>query len=479
MTDTFVTELPLRVTPAQEKALNKRFEAARQVYNACLGEGLKRLDLMRQSKQWQAARKMKKGKERNQAFKDCWASFGLEGKYCLHKYVHQFKRSWLGNHLGTRSIKTIATKAFVWIKEYAFDPDRGRPRFKQYGEYNSVESSEPRREILLEQAEGEYFVHWPVGMLWNPELNKFQDRGLIIKMKTIVDLNNETIAHGLSCRLKYIRIVRRDLNGKIRFYAQLVNEGQPLKRFKLGCGVVGLDLGPSTVAIVGPDKARLKLFCEELEDSKIQERRLLRKIDRQRRANNPCNYNEDGTGKPRGKCKPWVKSNRQRQTEKKLKEVRRKQREYRKSLHGQLINQIIQMGDVVRLEKLSYEAFQKMFGKSVGIRAPGQFASRLRQKMHDYGGLVEEFSTYHTKLSQIDHKTGEYQKKPLSQRWHRFSDGERVQRDLYSAFLAACVEDGKLQKALIDSRWSHVKPLLDQAVLGAKYFEKRPSSFGF
>ncbi len=60
-TSSFVTELPLRVTPGQEVALNKRFEAARQVYNACLGESLKRLDLIRQSKAWQAARKMPKG----------------------------------------------------------------------------------------------------------------------------------------------------------------------------------------------------------------------------------------------------------------------------------------------------------------------------------------------------------------------------------------------------------------------------------
>ena len=41
----------------------------------------------------------------------------------------------------------------------------------------------------------------------------------------------------------------------------------------------------------------------------------------------------------------------------------------RKSLHGELVNSIISNGDVIKLEKLSYKAFQKLFGKSVGKRA--------------------------------------------------------------------------------------------------------------
>jgi putative transposase len=38
-TPSFVCEIPLRVTPAQERTLLARFEAERQVYNACLGDG--------------------------------------------------------------------------------------------------------------------------------------------------------------------------------------------------------------------------------------------------------------------------------------------------------------------------------------------------------------------------------------------------------------------------------------------------------
>ncbi len=46
----FVCEVPLRVSPAQERILLARLEAARQVYNACLGQARRRVRLVRESK---------------------------------------------------------------------------------------------------------------------------------------------------------------------------------------------------------------------------------------------------------------------------------------------------------------------------------------------------------------------------------------------------------------------------------------------
>ena len=66
----FILELPLGVQPMAERVIQGRLEAGRQLYNAVLDEALKRRDLMRQSKAWQAARGICKGKARNQAFKD-------------------------------------------------------------------------------------------------------------------------------------------------------------------------------------------------------------------------------------------------------------------------------------------------------------------------------------------------------------------------------------------------------------------------
>ena len=53
---TFLLELPLQVTPRQAKRLRAHLEAARQVYNALLSEGQRRLRRMRADPAWQAAR---------------------------------------------------------------------------------------------------------------------------------------------------------------------------------------------------------------------------------------------------------------------------------------------------------------------------------------------------------------------------------------------------------------------------------------
>ncbi len=66
--------------------------------------------------------------------------------------------------------------------------------------------------------------------------------------------------------------------------------------------MIGLDLGPSTLAIVPREgEARLVPLCEELKPDARKKRRLERKLDRERRANNPENYDEKGRIKKHGK----------------------------------------------------------------------------------------------------------------------------------------------------------------------------------
>ena len=61
------------------------------------------------------------------------------------------------------------------------------------------------------------------------------------------------------------------------------------------------------------------------------------------------------------------------------------------------------------------------------------------------GGTLHEIPTRSTKLSQLCHGCGQTVKKPLSQRWHQCACGVGpVQRDLYSAFLAAYLDPAEL-----------------------------------
>jgi putative transposase len=457
-TDSFIAETPLRTTPTQERVLLARLEAARQVYNACLGESLKRLALLRQSKRYRVALKMPKGKERSQAFRKANAAIGFR-EYDLHAYAAQFNRGWIGQHLDINTIQKLATRAFKAVQQHAFG-NRGRPRFKGRNQMDTVEGKS--------NASG---IRWRDGRVeW-----------LGLKLEAVIDPDDPVIAHGLNSRVKYVRLVRRKIGGRNRFYAQVVCAGQPYQKpkNKPGKGVVGLDLGPSTIAAVGEREAFLEQFCAELEAQQKEIRRLQRRIDRQRRANNPDNYLPDGRIRPGPKV--WHKSARQRRTEAKLAELRRKQAAHRKALHGQMVNHTLRMGNVIKLEKLSYRAFQRQYGRSAGMRAPGMFVERLRRKAESAGASVIEFSTRTTRLSQTCHGCGTVEKKPLSQRWHRCACGIEAQRDLYSAFLASCVEGERLNAGQARNRWPGVDSLLqaalsriDQPANGWRL----PSSFG-
>jgi len=454
-TPTFILELALEASAHDEVELNSRFEAARQLYNACLDEAKRRLELLRQSIEFQQARKMpktingKSNKERTEAFKALNVHFDFS-EYDLHLYATKIRNSWISNHIDANTAQKIATRAFKAVQRVAFGFAK-RVRFKGKNQLKSVEGKTNTTGIRYNQDTG--YVEW---------------KGL--KLKCIIDVSDKVITYGLSHRVKYCRIVKRIFNGKTRFFVQLVLEGKPLikDKNKPTDNIVGLDIGPSTIAHVTNDNAIIERFCDELKDKQKEIRRLQRKLDRQRRANNPQNYNPDGTIKP-GK-KTWHSSTRYKKTKRKLAELQRKLAAHRKTLHGNLANRILRQGKHVKTEKLSYRAFQKNYGKSVKNRAPGMFMGIIRRKAENAGGSVDEFSTKTTKLSQYCHKCGEYTKKPLSQRVHTCCN-LNIQRDVYSAFLAGSVVENKaegsthcLDTADVTKRWRSMEAILQRAV---------------
>jgi hypothetical protein len=139
------------------------------------------------------------------------------------------------------------------------------------------------------------------------------------------------------------------------------------------------------------------------------------------------------------------------------KEFERRMAAERRRAHGELVNRILGQGAVVKVERLSYRAFQRSFGRSTRIRGAGSFMRILRRRL---GDSLVEFEPWRTCLSQVDHVSGARVKKPLSQRYHEFADGTRVGRDLYSAYLARFVEDGRLDLDQARAAWSSAEPFL-------------------
>lgn len=104
--------------------------------------------------------------------------------------------------------------------------------------------------------------------------------------------------------------MKRKIKGKIFFFAQLVKEGKPFikDKNKTKKEVVGLDIGPSTIAVCSEKKAFLQIFCKELTSIYEKIRLYQRKIDRSLRANNKENY-DDKKRVIKNKKLKWHKSN--------------------------------------------------------------------------------------------------------------------------------------------------------------------------
>ena len=100
--------------------------------------------------------------------------------------------------------------------------------------------------------------------------------------------------------VKYCRIVRRTLNGVKRWFVQLMVEGLPPVRkvYAPKCEVVGIDPGPSRIAYFHECQAAIVEVAPHVDLKKSRRFAFCSAgIDRSRRANNPDNYNPDGTVK--------------------------------------------------------------------------------------------------------------------------------------------------------------------------------------
>jgi putative transposase len=185
-------------------------------------------------------------------------------------------------------------------------------------------------------------------------------------------------------------------------------------------------------------------------------------IDRQRRSNNPDNYHPDGRVK-KG-CRAWTRSLRQIQAERRLAEMLRYEAAVRKNSHGRDINNLLSKARTWSDDGVSPKALQKRYGRSVGVRAPGNFMTELTRKADRAGGQRNVIDVFVLKTSQYDHSTDTFKKKKLSERWHVFGDGRgRVQRDIYSAFLARNSEGTTHQPLALEKAWHELASLLQQA----------------
>lgn len=441
----YCVTFPLITEKYQENILNKRFEISRQLYNAVLSKAYKRYKSMIETKKYRQLKEQINNaneKEKKLLYKqlnEMYKQYRLN-EYSLHEDIQEMQHHFSEN-IDSFTAQKIATRVWSAFEDLLFG-DGKIVHFKKYGELDSLEGKSNKTGIRFKDG----------FLIWN---------GLKIPVK--IDYNNPYEYQALKDEICYCRIKRRFIKGKYKYYLQIVFKGVPPMKINkdgevkrhIGNGTVGLDIGTQTIAIVSNVDVKLLELADRVNNIEKEKRRILRYMDRSRRANNPDNFNEDGTIK-KGKLK-WVKSNRYIKAQNKLRELYRKQADVREYQHQLLSNYILSLGNKIKVEEMNFKGLQKRskktekndkgkfkrkkrFGKSLANKAPAKLLTILDNKLKYFGEKLIKVNTKEVKASQYNHLNCRYNKKKLSQRWNDLN-GIKIQRDLYSAFLIQHVND--------------------------------------
>lgn len=444
----FIVQFPLITEKYQENILNKRFEIGRQIYNSLVSVTQKCYKEMIKTKKYRNLISSLTGDKKKD--KLIWKEIDVVRKefgfteYSFYQLVNPIQKHFKDN-IDTRTSRGIADN--VWKTYHKLFYGNGKIiNYKGYDELNSLEGESNKSGIKFRNSR----------LIWN---------GLDIPVK--INYNDYYQYQALQNEICYCRIIRKYVKNKYKFYLQIIFKGNPpvkvntetgeIKHY-LGNGDVGIDIGTSTIAYSSNTDVKILELADKVQNIENQKRKLLRKMDRSRRATNSNNYNKDGTIKKQGNKKIiWIKSNHYIKYQNQLKELYRKQVAIRKYQHECLANQIISLGDNFYVENMNFSGLQKRsikteknengkfkrkkrFGKSIANRAPAMLLTIIDRKLSYYNKNLIKINTFETRASQFNHFDQTYKKKKLSQRWNDFN-GIKVQRDMYSAFLIMNVND--------------------------------------
>ena len=443
-----VLTFPLQTEIWQEHIIEKRFAIMEHLKNQLIAKELRRLKNLERTKEYRnlideinntpkEKRKALFSKRRkllkDNGFSEYDFKDDIAGKNSLMQ-KHFIE------HIATQIAHKLASDVWRSFDKFLF----GNGRFIHFSKRGSLRS-------VASQENGNGMTYKNGYFIWNGGQSKNK---IILKIK-VTPPKNEYEKEMLSKKIKYLRIVKKWVKTRYKYYLQFALEGKPVKKDRIvNKGNVGIDIGTQTVAISSADSVKILELADKIDKNHTKKKILQRKMDRSRRYTNPQNYNEDGTIKkpPKGQRFSWYKSKKYIQLAGKVRELERKNADIRKYQHTCLANWILSLGDTVYVEQMNFSGLQrraketkvdkngkyakkKRYGKSLANKAPSMFLTILESKLNQYGGQLNKINTYEFKASQYDHTDDTFTKHNRSERWHILSNGDKNQRDLYSAFL--------------------------------------------
>ncbi|MBP3213569.1 MAG: hypothetical protein J6M19_01825 [Bacteroidaceae bacterium] len=487
MTEFYVLTLPLKVEKWQADILDKRYELLRQIYNMVQQKLLRQYIYFSQQKAYRTCENFqqkrdffashpfhfkginaKNGEPFDIKFPYTYDSRNIDtGKRPSNGISDYVSKLWSHRVGQDKTLSNLGINSYIleelglhimraWGKRL-YDPKSSHVSFKKYGDVNSFGSRYKKNKRSNRVTLPGFNINIEEGFIAynaNGRQGRFAD---LIKLP--IDFSREKkgyAAEALKGGIDSIRkliIVRRYIRGKNKYYLQLTIEGEkPQKGRTLGIGNVGIDIGPSTIATSSLQGVRFEKLADKCDNIEHELYLINRKLDRSRKANNPQNYNEDGTIK-RGVRLFWKKDKdvkRYATLKQVRKDLYRKQAEIRKQQHLIMANALLSQGDTFIVENNPIDAWarrakettktkkgknrcKKRYGKSIANHAPAMFVSILKNKVLSLGGQFHEVDTRYA-ATQFDFTNGVKTKHEVSERRILLSNGRSHQRDMLSAF---------------------------------------------
>ena len=486
-----VLTLPMYTEPWQEHILEKRFRIIEHLKNSLIRFELRKLGQLKRTAPYRelmakldtATEKEKKVlfRERSKLLRDAGFS-----EYAFLDDITPMQKHFV-EHIYSQVAYKAASDVWRAFEKHLF----GTGTQVSYHKRGTLESVANKKHGNGMKYEDSVFI-WTGGKCEHQ-----------IKLKiAVAEPSTEYEKEMLTKPIKYLRVVRKWMKNRYKYYLQFALDGSAVQKPRaVGSGRVGIDIGTQTVAIVSAETVQLLELADQVNQNHKKKCALQRKLDASKRATNSENYNPDGTIKrpTKGKRMQWHYSGHYRKMAAKVRELERKNAAIRKYQHNCLANAILAMGDEVYVETMSYKGLQrrakettvdekgrykkkKRFGKSLANKAPAMFLSILDVKLKSIAGTeLHKVNTYEYRASQYDHTSQAYRKKELYERQMILSNGDTVQRDLYSAFLLMN-SDPSLEctdQSLCEQTYEAFKSLHDEEIQRIRKSPKQyPSSFG-
>ena len=196
--------------------------------------------------------------------------------------------------------------------------------------------------------------------------------------------------------LKLIRIIRRyekshanNLNP--HFYVQFTLEAEPYFKkdkngnelHKVNSGKVVLNLWRNYLVAINDKEIKTYDLAKGQEEYDEEKADLQRRLDENRRKNNPDNFNDDGTIK-RGIKLTWITDNEYKRLSSQLRELQRKRSVNNKLLKRKIVWELLSMGNNFTTYSINLEAKRKK-DKFYEEEPPKQ--SEMRKKARDRRGI--------------------------------------------------------------------------------------------